>query len=155
MGQHTFLESGDKVPADLRLFKTNELRIDEAVLTGESIPVYKTSDPIHEDHLTPGDQTNMAFMGTLVVSGRALGVVTSIGSKTVLGGIAERVKEITSTKSPLQVKFDKFANQIGLLVIVAAILLAIFTALISKSLLLATVKAILSPVKVHNIKNVF
>ncbi|MDP2992278.1 MAG: HAD-IC family P-type ATPase, partial [Deltaproteobacteria bacterium] len=65
-GDIVLLASGAKVPADLRLFKTMELRIEEAMLTGESIPAEKTASTIKEDNLTPGDQRNMAFMGTVV-----------------------------------------------------------------------------------------
>jgi magnesium-transporting ATPase (P-type) len=68
-GDMVVLASGSKVPADLRLTKTLELRVEEAMLTGESLPAEKNSQPIPEDNLTSGDQRNMAFMGTVVVNG--------------------------------------------------------------------------------------
>lgn len=133
-GDVVLLESGDKVPADLRLIKTIETRVDESILTGESLPVEKTSVAIEEENLTPGDQKNMAFMGTIVVSGRTRGLVVETGPRTVLGSIAERVKEIGTTRAPLQTKFDKFANVIGLIVIAAASVLLLLGLWIGESL---------------------
>jgi Ca2+-transporting ATPase len=119
-GDIVLLASGGKVPADLRLFKTTELKIEEAPLTGESVPVEKRSPPIPEENLTPGDQTNMAFMGTVVVNGRAKGMVVETGSKTVLGQIAREVGELSVTATPLQQKIEKFSHFIGLLVLGSA-----------------------------------
>jgi Ca2+-transporting ATPase len=124
-GDIVLLASGGKVPADLRLFKTTELKIEEAALTGESVPVEKKSQPIPEENLTPGDQTNMAFMGTVVVNGRAKGLVVETGSKTVLGQIAREVKELSVTQTPLQQKIIKFSHFIGLLVLGSAVAIAI------------------------------
>jgi Ca2+-transporting ATPase len=122
-GDLVLLASGGRVPADLRLIKTIELRTDESMLTGESIPVDKQSAPIAEDNLTSGDQRNMAFMGTVVVNGRAKGVVVATGYRTALGHIAKDVQEIGVTKSPLQEKIDRFANHIGIIIMVASALL--------------------------------
>jgi len=124
-GDIVLLTSGVKVPADLRLFSSKELRIDEAMLTGESIPAEKIVDSIHEENLTPGDQQNMAFMGTVVVSGRAKGLVVETGERTVLGQIAREVKELSVTKTPIQEKIARFAKLIGLIVSGSAV--AIFT----------------------------
>jgi Ca2+-transporting ATPase len=106
------------VPADLRLVHTIELRIDESMLTGESVPVEKIPAPIREGNLPPGDQRNMAFMGTIAVSGRAKGIVVETGPKTVLGQIAENVREAAVLQTPLQSKLDRFAKVIGLVVLV-------------------------------------
>jgi len=122
-GDMVLLASGAKVPADLRLLHTIELRIDEAMLTGESVPAEKITTVIRQENLTPGDQRNMAFMGTVVINGRAKGVVTGTGSKTVLGGIAQDVREIGLVKAPLQEKIDGFAKTIGLFVLGASTLL--------------------------------
>lgn len=119
-GDIVLLASGTKVPADLRLVKTIELRIEEAMLTGESMPAEKIITPIKEDNLTPGDQRSMAFMGTYVVSGRAKGVVVETGSKTILGQIAREVKELSLTRAPLQEKIVEFAKFIGILVLFGA-----------------------------------
>jgi Ca2+-transporting ATPase len=120
-GDIVLIASGGKVPADLKLIHSIELKIDEASLTGESIPVDKKVSVLKEDNLTPGDQTNMAFMGTIIVSGRAKGVVVETGGRTVLGQIAEQVREITEIKTPLQDKLDKFARFLGLFVFVFSV----------------------------------
>lgn len=116
-GDIVLLASGIKVPADLRLYKTNELKIEEAMLTGESIPAEKSTSAISEDNLTSGDQKNMTFMGTIVVSGRAKGIVVETGERTVLGQIAEKVREVSSIKTPLQDKLERFAKLIGIVII--------------------------------------
>ncbi len=115
-GDIVMLASGVRVPADLRLFKTIELRIDESMLTGESIPVDKITSLIREDNLTPGDQKNMTFMGTIVVNGRAKGLVVETGHRTVLGLIAKEVKEVLEIKTPLQNRLMHFAKLIGIVV---------------------------------------
>ena len=122
-GDVVVLASGDKVPADLRLIAAQELRVEEATLTGESLPVTKKTDAIHEEGLTPGDQVNMAFMGTVVVSGRGRGLVAATGVHTVLGQIAENVRGVSLTKTPLQERFEKFAKRLGLVVLGLCVLL--------------------------------
>lgn len=122
-GDIVLLASGAKVPADLRLIHSIELRVDEAMLTGESVPAEKTTGPIKEENLTSGDQRNMAFMGTVVVNGRARGLVTATGAGTVLGGIAREVREIGIVKAPLQEKIHGFAKAIGLIVLGSSALL--------------------------------
>ncbi|MEW6571889.1 MAG: HAD-IC family P-type ATPase [Nitrospirota bacterium] len=117
-GDIVLLASGTRVPADLRLIHTIEMKTDEAMLTGESIPVEKVTTPIKQENLTPGDQRNMAFMGTIVVSGRAKGIVVETGSMTTLGGIAREVKEIGLVKAPLQDKLMRFARLIAVVVLV-------------------------------------
>ncbi len=116
-GDIVLLSSGSKAPADLRLFRTIELKVEEAMLTGESIPAEKIISTIKEDNLTPGDQRNMAFMGTVVVSGRAKGVVVETGQRTVLGQIAKEVGEVSAFKTPLQDKLERFARLIGFAVL--------------------------------------
>ncbi len=115
-GDIVMLASGVRVPADLRLFKTIELRIDESMLTGESIPVDKITSLIREDNLTPGDQKNMTFMGTIVVNGRAKGLVVETGHRTFLGQIAKEVREVLEIKTPLQNRLMHFAKLIGIVV---------------------------------------
>jgi Ca2+-transporting ATPase len=117
-GDIVLLASGTKVPADLRLLHTIELKVDEAMLTGESVPAEKITSPIKEDRLTPGDQRNIAFMGTIAVTGRAKGIVVETGHKTVLGQIAEKVREVSAIKTPLQDKLERFAKLIGIVVLV-------------------------------------
>jgi Ca2+-transporting ATPase len=132
-GDIVLLTSGVRVPADLRLLKTIELRADESMLTGESVPAEKASATIADDNLTPGDQRNIAFMGTVVVNGRGKGVVVATGYRTVLGHIAKDVQEIGVTKSPLQEKIDRFANNIGIIILVASALLFLIGILAGRS----------------------
>lgn len=119
-GDVVLLASGSRVPADLRLLHDIELRIDEAMLTGESLPADKSTAVLTETNLTPADQTNMAFMGTAVVNGRARGLVVATGARTILGTIAGEVRSIGQVKAPIQHKIEQFARTIGLLVLGAA-----------------------------------
>lgn len=148
-GDIVLLASGAKVPADLRLFEVNELRAEEAALTGESLPVQKTVNAIAEDHLTAGDQTNIAFMGTSIVNGRARGIVVETGRRTVLGQIARDVKELSVTETPLQRKIVKFAQFIGILVLgsaAAIIVLGLFLGMTLKELFITAVAAAVATV---------
>jgi len=133
-GDIVLLTSGAKVPADLRLSHTLELKIDESMLTGESLPAEKITKPIKENNLSPGDQRNMAFMGTAVVNGRGRGVVVTTGSQTVLGRIATEVKEAEGVQAPLQQKFHKFSKRIGFIVLAASILLFLIGIFIGENL---------------------
>ena len=133
-GDIVLLTSGAKVPADLRLSHTLELKIDESMLTGESLPAEKVTKPIKEKNLSPGDQRNMAFMGTVVVNGRGRGVVVTTGSQTVLGSIATEVKEAEGIQAPLQQKFHKFSKRIGFVVLAASILLFLIGIFIGENL---------------------
>lgn len=122
-GDLVVLASGAKVPADIRIVSSLELKIDESMLTGESLPAEKTAQAIPEDNLTPGDQRNMAFMGSVVVSGRSRGYVVETASRTVLGGIARDVRGAQTAKAPLLVKFHRFSNRIGILILAASVVL--------------------------------
>jgi P-type Ca2+ transporter type 2C len=133
-GDRVLLSSGGKVPADLRLAATLELRVDESMLTGESLPAEKNIRVPEEDNLPAGDQRNMAFMGTVVVNGRAQGVVTATGTHTVLGRIARDVGEAETAQAPLQEKIHRFSNRIGLLVLGASVLLIAVGIAIGESL---------------------
>ncbi len=118
-GDVVLLASGARAPADLRLLHNNGLRVDESMLTGESLPVEKKTHAIAEDNLAPADQINMAFMGTSVVNGRAKGVAVATGNRTVLGRIAGDVRDIGATKAPVQEKIEKFAEKVGVYVMAA------------------------------------
>src|SRR5210317_93012 len=109
-GDVVYLAAGMRVPADLRLIHELDLRIDESMLTGESLPSDKKTEKLIEQNLTPGDMKNIAFMGTTVVYGRGRGVVVETGKRTVIGDIAEKVQEVPFGKAPLQEKLDNFAK---------------------------------------------
>ncbi len=110
-GDIVVLTSGDRVPADLRLLKAKNLRIDEAALTGESVPVEKGSEPVAAD-ATVGDRTGMAFSGTVVTFGQATGLVVATGPSTEIGRIGTLVSGVQSLATPLTRKLDQFARRI-------------------------------------------
>src|SRR5215472_12648726 len=110
-GDVVLLESGDKVPADLRLADVKNLRTEEAALTGESVPADKTTDPVSEK-ATVGDRDSMAFSGTMVVSGRATGLVVATGSETELGRINQLLAGVSALETPLLRQIKKFGYAI-------------------------------------------
>ena len=109
LGDAVFLQSGDKVPADLRLFKVKNLRIDEASLTGESVPVDKSIASVQEA-VTIGDRTCMAFSGTMVTYGQATGVVIATGDRTELGRISSLLASAQTLTTRLLVKMAEFGR---------------------------------------------
>ncbi len=111
-GDLVFLESGLRVPADLRLLTVNGLRVDEALLTGESVAVAKQAEVLEEDKGL-AERTNMAFAGTLVESGRGVGVVVATGMRTEVGKISKSVAETEQSRPPLLVRMDQFARQVS------------------------------------------
>ncbi len=115
-GDAIFLEEGDRVPADARLFEIVSLRIDEAPLTGESTPVEK-SMPVLDAKTPIADRNNSVFMGTHVVYGRGRAVVTSTAMNTEFGKIAGAVQAIEEEKTPLKSKLDVFAKKLGVIII--------------------------------------
>ena len=116
-GDILLLEEGDRVPADARLLDVIDLRMDEAVLTGESTPVTKKTTPV--DPRTPmADRKNMIFMATHIVLGRGQAVVTSTGMNTEFGRIAEIVQTVESEDTPLKVKLTKFAKKLAAIIVV-------------------------------------
>lgn len=116
------LTSGDRVPADVRLLEVRELESDESALTGESMAVRKTVDPLDEELLVPGDQTNIAFAGTVITRGRGRGVVIRTGAASELGRIATAMREMTATETPLQRKFDTLGTRIGIAVLLLSVI---------------------------------
>ncbi|WP_242977391.1 cation-translocating P-type ATPase, partial [Fructobacillus ficulneus] len=101
-GDLVYLEAGDVVPADLRLISVANLRVEEATLTGESVPVEKTDQVLEGDNLPLGDQANLAFMNANVTYGKATGMVVATGMQTQVGLIAESLQSTDETKTPLQ-----------------------------------------------------
>lgn len=123
-GDVVLLESGNRVPADLRLVKVSALEVDESFLTGESVAVHKTTEAVAAD-ASVGDQRNMAFAGATVMAGRATGFVAATGRGTQVGAIAAHVSEEAGVKAPLVLRMEKFARQVSYAVLAACGLLAI------------------------------
>lgn len=125
-GDVILLASGDKVPADARLLSANSLRVEEAMLTGESVAASKDADFLPDAKAQIGDRRNMLYMATAVVSGRAKAVVTGTGTATEIGAIAGLMQETDASKTPLQEKFESFAKMLGLALLgVGAVILAV------------------------------
>ncbi|MEK9824760.1 MAG: HAD-IC family P-type ATPase, partial [Methylotenera sp.] len=115
-GDVVLLASGDKVPADLRLIAVNELRIEEAALTGESLPVDKTAHAVAAD-APLGDRFGMAYSGTLVVYGQGTGIVVATGAATELGKINRMLSGIRSLTTPLLRQVDRFGRALALIIL--------------------------------------
>src|SRR5262244_198766 len=121
-GDIVLLESGDKVPADLRLADVKNLRTEEAALTGESVPADKSTGPVSE-RATVGDRECMAFSGTMVVSGRATGVAVATGSETELGRINQLLAGVSSLETPLLRQIKQFGYTITAVIGVVSVLI--------------------------------
>jgi magnesium-transporting ATPase (P-type) len=115
-GDVVMLSSGDRVPADLRLFATRELYVEEATLTGESLPVEKTTAAVAGD-APLGDRYGMAYSGTLVVSGQGRGIVVATGTATELGHINQMLADIRSLTTPLLRQLDHFGRALALTIL--------------------------------------
>lgn len=124
IGDLVILESGYKIPADIRLIESNNLRIDESFLTGESEAVEKTATDLNKA-LPINQQINMVFAGATVLSGRALGVVVAIGQKTEVGKIANLINQNQGIKPPLILRMEKFTKNIAIIILFLCFLLTI------------------------------
>lgn len=127
VGDIVKIETGDKAPADGRLIESSDLKIDESMLTGESIAVSKSANvEIENLKASLPEQVNMVFGGTFVTFGQGIMVVTSVGDKTEMGHIATELKGALETTTPLQEKLDKLAKSISTIGIVASGLIFLF-----------------------------
>lgn len=124
-GDIVLLEPGEKVPADLRLLQADGLRIEEAILTGESVSVEKTTEPVATDAAL-GDRSCMAFGGTLVVGGLGRGVVVATGAASEIGRISGMLSRVETLTTPLVRQLDGFARWLTILILLIAAVLLIF-----------------------------
>lgn len=123
VGDVVILEAGDVVPADMRLFEVNTVKIEESALTGESVPVDKDLVIPAGDEVGIGDRTNMAFSSTNVTYGRAVGVVTSTGMNTEVGKIANMLANTEEGKTPLQENQDALGKWLTIMILVIAVII--------------------------------
>ena len=129
-GDIIYLESGETVPADIRILSCENLKVDESALTGESVPVQKSSDVLKEN-LIIQEQKNMLFLGTHVTNGKCIGIVVSTGKNSELGKIALSLNEIDRIETPLQLKIKELSKKITLIVFIILIFIFIL-AIINK-----------------------
>ncbi|MFH1051291.1 MAG: HAD-IC family P-type ATPase [bacterium] len=125
VGDIILLESGVRSPADARLVETQNLIVDESMLTGESFAIVKDASEQIPEKCPLGDRVTMIYSGTIVQKGRGIGIVTNVGSSTEFGKISKRVAEADETISPLQIQIARFSKilSIGIMSTVAAIFL--------------------------------
>lgn len=125
IGDVVCLEAGDYVPADGRIIESAGLKIDESMLTGESLVVDKT-DTVIEEEKPLAERTNMVYSGSLVSFGRGSYIVTSIGMNTEIGKIASLLKATSEKRTPLQISLDKFGQKLSIIILIfCAILFAL------------------------------
>ncbi len=117
-GDIVYLEAGNYVPSDVRLVETYNLKIEEASLTGESVPVNKDANVVLDRDIPLGDRKNSAFMSTLVSYGRGVGLVTATGMHTQIGLIAEMIQSYEEEDTPLQQKLDQLGKWLGIVSLV-------------------------------------
>ncbi len=128
-GDVVLIEAGDRIPADLRLLRATNLRIEEAVLTGESAPADKSSDPVAPD-APLGDRASIAYSGTLVASGQGAGLVVATAAATELGQISALVGGVESLTTPLLRQMDAFAKRLTIVILAVAACVCAFAALV-------------------------
>lgn len=122
IGDIVYLETGSKVPADIRLIDITNLKVDESILTGESEGAIKSLENDPSSHSM--FEQNMVYAGTVILSGRAIGIVAKVGNETEFGKIASKIVEIKNNPSPLTLRINKFTKQISIAFLVIAIVLS-------------------------------
>jgi len=123
VGDTVVLEAGDYVPADLRLVESINLFIEEAALTGESVPTEKNAEQVLEGHEILGDHVNMAYMTTIVTKGRGIGIVSATGMNTEIGHIATMINEVEDESTVLQKKLDNLGKVLGTTALIVCLII--------------------------------
>lgn len=121
-GDLVILETGDYVPADVRIIESINLKVEEAALTGESVPVEKHAETTFQEEVGLGDQENSGFMSTLITYGRGKAIVTGTGMNTVIGKIAEMIQSVEEEDTPLQRKLAEFGKYLGIACLAVCVL---------------------------------
>ncbi len=134
IGDIVYIETGDYVSADMRLIESNNLKIEEAALTGESVPVEKDAKITYQEDRILAERHNMVYMSTLVTYGKAIGVVVNVGMQTEIGKIAKMLDSVEDVKTPLQNKVDELALKLGIICISVSAFVFLLGVLESKDL---------------------
>ncbi len=116
-GDIVLLESGNQIPADLRLLEVAQLKVDESALTGESVTIEKSMAALSGSNLALGDRLNMAFKGTTITNGRARGLVVATGMGTELGKVANLMGDALDRSTPLQQRLARFSKQLSFVIL--------------------------------------
>ena len=131
-GDIVVLDTGDYVPADLRMIESINLKSQESALTGESVPVEKISDIIEDENIGIGDRANMLFSSSLITYGRGKGIVVETGMNTEVGKIAGIINETENTQTPLQLKLNKLGKILGIVALIICVIIFVIGLLYGK-----------------------
>ena len=131
-GDIVVLDTGDYVPADLRIIESINLKSQESALTGESVPVEKISDIIEDKNIGIGDRANMLFSSSLITYGRGKGIVVETGMNTEVGKIAGIINETENTQTPLQLKLNKLGKILGIVALIICVIIFVIGLLYGK-----------------------
>ncbi len=134
-GDLVILDTGDSIPADLRLVETINLKVQDAALTGESVPEEKFTEAIEQENTPLGDRDNLGFSSSTVTYGRGKGIVIETGMKTEVGKIATMIQSVPETQTPLQEKLDKLGKFLGIGALIICVILFIIGILYGKGIL--------------------
>ena len=132
VGDIILVEAGDSIPADARIIDCSNLKVEEAALTGESVPVDKNNEYIKDENIPLGDKKNCLFSSTYVTNGKAKAIVTNVGMSTEIGKIAVMLSEQKEEMTPLQKKLNKVGNIIGILALSICVIVFILEMIIAK-----------------------
>ena len=135
VGDIVVIETGDNVPADLRLIESVNLKIQEAALTGESVPVEKDAEAVLPEDAPIGDRINMAYSSCSVTYGHGKGVVTAIGNQTEVGKIASMIQSVPDIRTPMQIRLDKLGKTLAVICLVVCVVIMVIGLCYGRNLL--------------------